>query len=859
MILNWNPQVLGSNSERALAACANADYGGKGNALVRLSEAGYRVPRTVLFDLSQIEASLKSLGEVFTRAHHELVSWAKEGLDLAPLTEALQASVMPEAWRAVWQKVSAEVLGESGKIIVRSSVSCEDSTSCSFSGCFDSEVVKDPTAETVWKAILNVLSSVYGRQSAQRILASGLDPRAVLPGFLIQSFIEPQVAGVCFSRDPQNVWGEKLCVEWGSSGETVVQGTGEVKFARSNEAEPYELAPFWAELLTMAREIEILLRGPADIEWVWDGQKLWVVQSRLIATEEARLLARTKKGGRWSRELTLERFPKPLTPMGWSILQDSLEHNIRTLDESFGVVASRPEDIAVSVGGVIYSDPEFFKFPQGVRIKWGRYLAPWRKTFWRLANTLARFCGRVVVQKSKGVAKSLALLEIVDAVLGDKAREIEMGWAAHRDGCLENISSFLKKLDAMSGAKPAHEVLSLMEEVKVLSLNFLEPDLAIFLVKDSTYKALTQLWLELNLNESNLGDLLMLSRGNRTLEMNAEWDDLIAALKSDRQKESFLARLEQAASYAQGLSAGDVLDSATNLAWTRFLSRNGHNTTSWDVAVASWAENPAGLAPLLRVSLALPAKSILDRAAKRGEARQMLFDRLSEKGFSKSIPLVQKLLARVECFMSLDEEQHFLSGLLLVPSRKLIGDGERILMNRGQLRATSKAFYLTLAELKAELADSSNGPFRNLDFLAERRLSEWERSVRIEAPLELPVSVINDGIASPVQSEKMMIGRGVSQGVSIGPVHFAEHLHEVSAIPTGAILVTTAPNPALAPMFPMLGGLLTATGGPLSHGFVAAREYGIPAVSGVRNIFNRLKPGMQVRIDGLRGTVEILT
>ena len=47
-------------------------------------------------------------------------------------------------------------------------------------------------------------------------------------------------------------------------------------------------------------------------------------------------------------------------------------------------------------------------------------------------------------------------------------------------------------------------------------------------------------------------------------------------------------------------------------------------------------------------------------------------------------------------------------------------------------------------------------------------------------------------------------------------------------------------------------------GGVLTHGAVVAREYGIPAIVGVRDAMKTLQTGQRVRVDGKRGIIEIL-
>ncbi|MFE3449063.1 PEP/pyruvate-binding domain-containing protein [Nonomuraea sp. NPDC059194] len=74
----------------------------------------------------------------------------------------------------------------------------------------------------------------------------------------------------------------------------------------------------------------------------------------------------------------------------------------------------------------------------------------------------------------------------------------------------------------------------------------------------------------------------------------------------------------------------------------------------------------------------------------------------------------------------------------------------------------------------------------------------------------------------------------------------------------GEILVTTLTNIGWTPMFPRAAAVVTDMGAPLSHASIVARELGIPAVVGTGNATMRIKDGDRVRVDGERGTVEVL-
>jgi pyruvate,water dikinase len=53
--------------------------------------------------------------------------------------------------------------------------------------------------------------------------------------------------------------------------------------------------------------------------------------------------------------------------------------------------------------------------------------------------------------------------------------------------------------------------------------------------------------------------------------------------------------------------------------------------------------------------------------------------------------------------------------------------------------------------------------------------------------------------------------------------------------------------------------LVVDIGGPLSHAAVVARECGIPCVIGTDNGTAVLRSGDTIRVDGNKGTVEILS
>lgn len=74
----------------------------------------------------------------------------------------------------------------------------------------------------------------------------------------------------------------------------------------------------------------------------------------------------------------------------------------------------------------------------------------------------------------------------------------------------------------------------------------------------------------------------------------------------------------------------------------------------------------------------------------------------------------------------------------------------------------------------------------------------------------------------------------------------------------GYILMAKRTDPGWTVLFPMAKAVIIERGSVLSHSAVIAREMGLTLVVGIRGLTSRVKDGMRVRVDGIKGTVEIL-
>ncbi len=104
----------------------------------------------------------------------------------------------------------------------------------------------------------------------------------------------------------------------------------------------------------------------------------------------------------------------------------------------------------------------------------------------------------------------------------------------------------------------------------------------------------------------------------------------------------------------------------------------------------------------------------------------------------------------------------------------------------------------------------------------------------------------------------ILIGTPGSAGKVTGTARVLIRLADAGRLNKGDILVTSTTSPPWTPLFATAGGIVTDTGGALSHCAIVAREYEIPAAVGVRMATAVIKDGDQIEVDGNTGTVRIL-
>jgi rifampicin phosphotransferase len=193
---------------------------------------------------------------------------------------------------------------------------------------------------------------------------------------------------------------------------------------------------------------------------------------------------------------------------------------------------------------------------------------------------------------------------------------------------------------------------------------------------------------------------------------------------------------------------------------------------------------------------------------------------------------------------------------MLQAGRALLAPVGEELAQEGRLERVEDIYLLTLPEARAGVAGS--------DLRAVVR--ERRESMALEAlRRQVPRILLSDGTVPSVTRAvtrggatdgSMLEGTGASAGTVTGVARVILDPHGARLEP-GEILVAPSTDPGWTPLFLTAGGLVMEMGGPMSHGAIVAREYGIPAVVGAPGATERIKTGQTITVDGANGVVTI--
>lgn len=722
-------------------------------------------------------------------------------------------------------------------VIVRSSAIGEDSETASAAGQYVS--VPHVTDSAGLSAAITRCQMSYSAQNAVQYRQDRNLPEGGM-GVLIQQQIRGVFSGVAFSRDPIARQGNMVVIEAlpGEANQIVSGQVTPEQYYVSIHAIPTQVNDSTSERdrsWLLPDEMELPLEGtgevpprliqqvaylsrhleeryhgiPQDIEWTYDGQQLWLLQSRPITT----LLPI------WTRKIAAEVIPGCIRPLTWSInrpLTCGVWGEIFTL-----VLGDRAQGLEFNETATLHHGAAYFNASLlgDIFLRMG------------LPAESLEFLTRGAKFSKPPL---LSTLRNVPGLWRLAQREFALIQEFERD----DRTQFQPGLRQIS-RQPATELSpeELLERIQTI----------LHLLKRATYYsilaplslALRQAILKVNttdLDNSQLPEVASL----RSLQQLV---DCVRPTLSSVLSPQQIAQIEQTGEPTTALM-NQLKETPAGQAILReldvFLEQYGYlSEVATDIAVPTWRENPRPIYELFVQLLLHP--SPVPPAGKPTQPSR-LQHRLDLKG--RVTTVYNRLLAELRWSFVALASLWQADGLFMRPE---------------------DIFFLEFSEIRSLIVESDTPVRVNLPQLIEGRRSQFEHDCQLDpVPLlvygnDPPAFRNNGGLTTSLQpSIQKLQGIGASPGRVEGRVLVLRSLQAMPPMESNTVLVVPYTDSGWAPLLARAGGVIAEVGGRLSHGAILAREYGIPAVMDIHDATRQLRDGQRVRIDGQQGIVEIL-
>ncbi len=725
-------------------------------------------------------------------------------------------------------------------LVVRSSARGEDTETSTAAGQYVS-ILNVASRLQLQQAILNCLAS-YNQPRAMRYRADNQIPDTGM-AVLIQYQIPGVFSGVAFSRDP--LGGEGVAIEALPGNATrVVSGKVtpeqyqvlvsnfdleaspdwrlpedlELSIAPSNHLGSDPIAPDQSgdvparliqQVAYLARKIEAAYHGiPQDVEWTYDGQNLWVLQSRPITT----LLPI------WTRKIAAEVIPGAIHPLTWSInrpLTCGVWGEIFTI-----VLAEKAADLDFAETATLHNAYAYFNATLLGQIFLRMGLPTESLEF---LTRGAKFSKPPLASTLQNIPGLFRLLQ----------RELSLEKDFNQD-YREYFAPILDKLGSTSFSSNSEEPSIILERIaKILTV----------LKKATYYSIFTPLSFAIRQGIYKIPEGALDNSSTPEIAAVRSLSEIADRARDQLSLEVISSTPEHLFSYlAENLQGQQILAQ-----FNQWLQTYGYlSEVGTDIAVPTWQEDPQPLQKMFQQFLQIPPKQPSEQiiinpsvkaTKKHSWQHQKVQQRLHLKG--KVTSIYSQLLAQLR-YSFIQLEQQWLSSGLLIEN----GD----------------IFYLDFTEIQELITQPKSKLISNLAQLITQRKSQFQVN---QAFTNIPLLVF--GNTPPLNSSPVVIsgkylqGIAASAGSKIGTIKILRTLQDAQGINKETILVVPYTDSGWSIALSQAGGIIAEVGGRLSHGAIIAREYQIPAVMDVQNALQLLRSGQRVRLDGDRGIIEILS
>lgn len=289
-----------------------------------------------------------------------------------------------------------------------------------------------------------------------------------------------------------------------------------------------------------------------------------------------------------------------------------------------------------------------------------------------------------------------------------------------------------------------------------------------------------------------------------------------------------------------------------------FLEQHGHlGQISDDLIARSWNENHLALMDEVRRRIEAQPRSrdlIGVNEAEMLRWCKMLPDPIVARQFNELITLANEIAPLTE------GHNYWIDRMIQSKLKSFVISAAHSLTRSGLIEEPSDIFYVQRHEF---------GPIAagNLSVMADvrRRRIRHEQQLSYVPPATLgprsaaatKVNLFEGGVREQ-SSNDTLLGVGASRGKVRGPARIVTDQSDFKRIQPGDIFVCVSLNVSWVTILSSSAGLVSSTGGILSHPAVVAREFSLPAVVGVLDATVKIPDGAIIEIDGEIGSVRII-
>ena len=753
-------------------------------------------------------------------------------------------------------------LGGDKPVAVRSSATAEDLPGASFAG--QQETYLNIRGEqAVVDAVKKCWASLWTARAIGYRIRQGIRPESVALAVVVQELVPAEAAGIMFTANPINGKRDEIVINaaWGL-GEAVVGGmvtpdtitvnklTGSViqretaikrgMTVRTESGSGEQPVPDHLQkkiVLTDAQAVDLACYGteiekhygmPMDIEWALADGKFTILQARPITAlpEEPIEWILPDPKGTYMRASVVDLMPGPLSPLFVTLGIPSQIEQMQPLGKRLlGAEPVLALDYYATINNYAYMNAAF------------RPEAWW----WILTSLLPAYPG---------------LLRNLVPLWRDELHPEYQAFVSSKKGSIpvemsnKELWSEMKQLvDAA-----AYYVCGLMFATMGASAG--------------SEGLLTQVYNKM-VKQDGDPDVTVLLMGWNNIPVRSEKSlyDIAMWIKDDKELIEFiLGRPSQ--------EIAQLLNNPFPAPVPRFpefaarlqthLQSFGHTIFQLDFAEPLPLDHPEMMLENIKMYLrgegANPYERQKASEQKRIQTTETMLRRL--KGFK--LWAFKKALNWGQSMAEVREDALAEIGLAYPKIRELLRELGSRLVEAGAIRQADDIFWLEKDEIttcissleRDQALDDLSGP-------VEKRKEFNERVKQSTPPPMMPMKKRIMGIktdtfiphSGEAQTGDTLKGVPTSAGKVTAPARVLHGPADFHLMQPGDVLVAGATTPAWTPLFAMASAVVTDIGGPLSHGSIVAREYGIPAVMGTGAATKRIQNGQMITVDGTNGEV----